>query len=310
MKSVYKTVFIVNPYAKKGSTETCWPSIEALARDRLGSFKTFITQGPGDARRFASHANANGVDLLICVGGDGTFNEVINGLMDHDDGARSGLTLGFVPNGTGCDFVRTVAIPTDYARAIDLIATGRIRSIDVGRILFREHDGRDGRRFFHNITSLGLGGEVDQRVNRTTKAFGPFFSFMWATLVSLVRFGKKKIRLKLDDASEQQFTIWNVVVANGQFHGGGMWVAPEARVDDGLLDVTVIGDLSLPMVFLNLSKLYNGKINHIDKVVTYRAKRIEAWSDQRVLLDVDGEQPGILPVVIDVMPRAIEIIAV
>ncbi len=87
-----------------------------------------------------------------------------------------------------------------------------------------------------------------------------------------------------------------------------MWVAPDALVDDGLFDITVIGDLSLPEVFLNLPKLYNGKIKDIDKVITLAGEKIEALSDQRVLLDVDGEQPGMLPVVIDIVPGALNII--
>ena len=97
MGTVDKTVFIVNPYARKGSTEFCWPTIQERARDRLGPFEAYITAGPGDARRFANHAIANEVELLVCVGGDGTFNEVINGCMDNDASARSGLTLGFIP---------------------------------------------------------------------------------------------------------------------------------------------------------------------------------------------------------------------
>jgi YegS/Rv2252/BmrU family lipid kinase len=228
--------------------------------------------------------------------------------MEIGESDRSGLSLGFVPGGTGCDFIKTVSIPKDMEKAIDLIAAGTERCIDLGRLFFKDHDGRDCRRYFLNITSFGLGGEVDQRVNKTTKAFGPFISFIWATLISILLYGKKKIRFKVDQSFEQELIIWNVVVANGQYHGGGMWVAPDASVDDGLFDITVIGDLSLPEVFLNLPKLYNGKIKDIDKVITLAGEKIEALSDQRVLLDVDGEQPGMLPVVIDIVPGALNII--
>jgi YegS/Rv2252/BmrU family lipid kinase len=301
--------FIVNPRAGNGSTGLKWPVIKAHAKNRLGSFKSYVTTGPDEARYFAKEAITGGARLVVCVGGDGTLNEVVNGFMEIGESDRSVLSLGFVPGGTGCDFIKTVSIPKDMEEAIDLITAGTERSIDLGSLFFKDHDGRDCRRYFLNITSFGLGGEVDQRVNRTTKAFGPFISFIWATLISILLYGKKKVRLKVDQGFEQEIIIWNVVVANGQYHGGGMWVAPDASVDDGLFDITVIGDLSLPEVILNLPKLYNGKIKDIDKVITLTGKKIEALSDQKVLLDVDGEQPGMLPVVIDIVPGALKIIA-
>jgi diacylglycerol kinase (ATP) len=98
------------------------------------------------------------------------------------------------------------------------------------------------------------------------------------------------------------------VVANGQYQGGGMQVAPDAHVDDGMFQVTVIGDLSLPQVFWHLPKLYNGKILEVDKVSAFEAKKVEADSDQRVLLDVDGEPLGALPVVIEIVPGVLPII--
>jgi len=303
-----KIAFIVNPHAGNGSAGSNWPFIEALAGDRLGHFEIYMTQKPGDAVMFAKDAVAKEARLLVCVGGDGTLNEVVNGIMMHEESIRSDVTLGFVPDGTGCDFVRTVPIPKNIEHAIDLIAGGPVRSIDLGRLSLRDHRGHECSRYFHNITSFGLGGEVAQRVNRTTKAFGPFISFMWATLISIFLYGKKRIRIKIDNGFEQEFTVWNVAVANGQYHGGGMWVAPDASVHDGLFNVTVIGDLTIPEVFLNLSKLYNGRIYDIDKVVILTGQKVEALSDQRVLLDVDGEQPGTLPIVIDMVHGALKII--
>jgi len=249
-----KIAFIVNPHAGNGSTGSNWSHIEAIARDRLGHFQTYMTQNPGDAVKFAEDAVAKDTGLLVCVGGDGTLNEVINGIMMHEESIRSTVMLGFVPNGTGCDFIKTLPIPQNIEHAIDAIAGGYGRAIDLGRLYFRDHRGHECRRYFHNITSFGLGGDVAQWVNRTTKAFGPFISFMWATLISIFLYGKKRIRIRIDNGFEQEFTVWNVAVANGRYHGGGMWVAPDASLYDGLLNVTVIGDLTFPEVFLNLPK--------------------------------------------------------
>lgn len=304
-----KIVFIVNPHAGNDSTGSIWPFVEALAKDRLGPFEVYMTKGPGDAVIFAKNAAADKTKLLVCVGGDGTLNEVVNGIMMHEKSIRSDVTLGFIPNGTGCDFVRTVSIPQDIEKAMDLIASGHTRSIDLGVLYFKNHKGRDRCRYFHNIASFGLGGEVAQRANRTTKALGPFVSFMWATLISIFLYGKKRLRILIDGSFEKEVSVWNVVVANGQYHGGGMWVAPDASVCDGLLNVTIIGDLTIPEVFLNLSKLYNGRIYDIDKVITLKGKKVAAISDDQVLLEVDGEQPGMLPVVVKTVPGALKIIA-
>jgi YegS/Rv2252/BmrU family lipid kinase len=304
-----KTAFIVNPHAGNDSTGSIWPFVEALAKDRLGPFEAYMTKGPGDAVIFAKKAVSEKARLLVCVGGDGTLNEVVNGIMMHEKSIRSDVMLGFIPNGTGCDFVRTVSIPQDIEQAMDLIASGHTRSIDLGVLFFKNHKGRDRCRYFHNITSFGLGGEVAQRVNRATKALGPFVSFMWATLISIFLYGTKSIRILIDGSFEKEVSVWNVVVANGQYHGGGMWVAPDASVCDGLLHVTIIGDLTIPEVFLNLSKLYNGRIYDIGKVITQTCKKMAAISDDQVLLEVDGEQPGMLPVVVKTVPGALEIIA-
>jgi len=303
-----KIAFIVNPNAAMGSTSREWPQIKTLVRDRLGPFQAFLTTAPGDAIRLTRLALLEGAELVVCVGGDGTLNEVVNGFMGEDGPIRPEAMLGFIPRGTGCDFIRTVHIPRELNRALDLIISSNARPIDLGRLTYRNHYGHPSCRYFHNITSFGLGGEVDDRVSRTTKVFGGFVSFIWATLISILIYDKKRIHLKVDNGFDQRVISWNVVVANGQYHGGGMWVAPEATVDDGLFHVTVIGDLTLAEVFMNLPRLYNGKILELEKVSTLVGKRVEAYSDQRVLLDVDGEQLGCLPAIIDIVPGAVPLI--
>jgi len=291
-----------------GSTGREWPSIAQRVRDRLGPFQVYITKGPGDATNFARSSLLKGAELVVCVGGDGTLNEVINGFMGEGEAYRSGSILGFIPRGTGCDFIKTTGIPRDINEGLDLIAGRRVRPIDIGRLEFIDHQGDSSCRYFHNVTSFGLGGEVDERVNRTAKVFGGFISFLWATLISLLIYNKKHIHINVDHVKSRDITCWNIVVANGQYHGGGMWVAPGARVDDGYFHVTLVGNLNLAEVFWNLPKLYNGKIFQVKNVSALSGRRIEAYSEQRVLLDVDGEQPGQLPVVIDILPGALRLI--
>ena len=303
-----KISFIVNPNAAMGSTGREWPHIKSLAKNRLGPFQSFITNYPGDATKLTREALRKGSDIIVCVGGDGTLNEVVNGFMGKDGPVRTESILAFIPRGTGCDFIKTVPIPVDVKRLLELIANPHIRPIDLGRLQYVDHTGTASCKYFHNVISFGLGGEVDERVNRTTKVFGGFISFIWATVISILIYNKKQIHFKADNSFENNVISWNIAVANGQYHGGGMHVAPGARIDDGLFHVTVIGNLTLPGVFINLPKLYNGKIYQLKKVNTFTCKRLEAYSDQQVLLDVDGEQPGYLPVTIDILPHALSII--
>ncbi|MFA5181236.1 MAG: diacylglycerol kinase family protein [Syntrophales bacterium] len=304
-----KIVFIVNPHSGSGGTGREWPRIQAAAKARFGTaLISCLTSGPGDAARIARSQLLDGADVIVCVGGDGTLNEVVNGFMDEEGPIRKDARLGFIPNGTGCDFVKTVSIPRRLEESLDTIQQGHALLIDLGRLRYGHHNDVPTTRFFHNITSFGLGGEVDARVNRTTKAFGPFISFIWSTLIAILLYGKKTIRLKIDNHYDEEIKIWNVAVANGQYHGGGMRVAPEAVINDGLFHITVIGDVSLAGVFRHLPKLYNGKISEIKEVSCLTGKKVEAFSHQPVLLDVDGEQPGNLPAAIDIMPSALWVI--
>ena len=300
--------FIVNPNSANGATGRQWPTIGLKAKDRLGLFETLVTTGPGDATRLTRQAVLSGAEIVVCVGGDGTLNEVINGLMNQKGSIESKVLLGYIPRGTGCDLAKSIPVPLNLDRALDNIVSHRNRKIDLGKLTYRDHRGRESYRYFHNVLSFGLGGEVDARVNRTSKLFGGFLSFIWATLISILRFDKKQIQLCVDNFFDEEVTVWNVAVANGQYHGGGMRVAPGAEINDGLFQVTVIGDLSIPEVFWNLPRLYNGKIYEQKKITKLIGRRVVASSTQVVLLDMDGEQPGRLPVAIEMVPSALSII--
>lgn len=304
-----RTVFIVNPHAGNGSTGRNWPEIERLSKAHLGDFSTNFTQGPLEAETFAARAVADGSRLVVCIGGDGTFNEVVNGVMAGAKHGPSDISIGFIPDGTGCDFVKTAAIPKNIPAAVDIIAADHGYVMDLGRLSYCDHNGQKKHRYFHNIASFGVAGEVDERVNQTPQTFGPFVSFLWATLAAILRYGTKTVTLQIDDGPARELKIWNVAVANGRFQGAGMLVAPDASISDGRFNVTLIGDLSLRQVFLNLHNLYNGNIYAVPKVEHCTAKTVTVTSDERVLLDVDGEQPGILPAQFDIVPGAIRLLA-
>ena len=302
-----KTVFIVNPRAGNGAAVAKWRAMRRLAEEQLGPFTTCFTERAGDATCLAREHLAAGADLIVGVGGDGTLNEIINGFMETSPPVLRNARLGVVPFGTGCDFARIVLKSSSPHRVLQVIKEGYIRPLDLGRVKFSNHNGAPEVRYFHNIVSFGTGGEVVVHVNSHSKAGGAFLSFLRSTLICLMRHGARRIWLHCDGLA-QEFVVRNIAVANGRYHGGGMCVAPEALADDGLLHVTVIGDLSLSEMFLNIVKFYNGRINEVKKIITMTGRHIEATSRQDIRIEADGEQPGWLPVVIDLLPRVLPVI--
>jgi YegS/Rv2252/BmrU family lipid kinase len=303
-----KIVFVVNPHAGNGKTGREWPQLSMLAGEMLGPFETCITAQQGDATDLTRNCLGGGADVVVCVGGDGSLNEVINGFFHHDRPIRKGAALGFIPNGTGCDVARSFPMPPGIKPALESIKIGSTRTMDVGRIRFLDHKGEKSSRYFHNIASFGMGGEVVARVNRTSKAFGPFLTFIWGTLLTLLTYTTKEVALTLDDGGEFTRDIFHIAVANGRYQGGGMFVAPDARMDDGLFHITVIRAMALPLVLARLPKLYNGKIKTIPQVELFTGKRVVLRSPHRVLFDMDGEQNGALPAEVEIVPAAIEFI--
>jgi diacylglycerol kinase family enzyme len=188
----------------------------------------------------------------------------------------------------------------------------KTRAIDIGLLEYRRAEGGVGRSAFVNIASLGMAGLVDRYANASSKALGGQVSFLVATLRAFVRYRNARVRLVFDgdEGGASELAVVNVAVANGRYFGGGMHVAPGARLDDGLFDVVSIGDLNPVRATLSLPKLYRGTHLDIPGITVRRAARVEAQpiSREDVLLDVDGEQLGILPATFTLLPRALPLV--
>ncbi|MDP8255576.1 MAG: diacylglycerol kinase family lipid kinase [Candidatus Alcyoniella australis] len=299
---------VVNPNSANGSTEQEWDAIHAALEAALGELDFGFTQAVGDAANVARRAVKAGHELIISVGGDGTNNEIVNGMFEHGAPINPRARLGFVCCGTGGDLRRTLGVPKDLRQACEVLVRGNTRRIDLGRFSFFDHSGRRAERYFINITSFGIGGEIDARVNRTTKVLGGFASFLWASFASVVDYRNKPVELTVDGNPIEPRRIFNVAVANGRCFGGGMQVAPDADPADGLFDVVLIGDLTKLEVVTQMTRIYSGRHLSHPKVEVLRARRVEAHSDEIVLLDVDGEQPGRLPATFEIVPAALDVI--
>ena len=291
---------IWNPSAGGGSTVRRLPMLKRLLEERGIRAEIAETRGPGDAARLVHEARADGVECLAVMGGDGTLNEVSQGYLDADGAPLPGPDLALIPSGTGGDFRKTFALGTTMEEAVERLISATPRPLDLGLLEMSAHSGESIRRAFLNITSFGLGGLTDRLVNSGPKWIGGRAAFFVGTLRALATYRNAPVRLKVDGVVCLEAPIVNVAVANGQYFGGGMKVAPDADPSDGLFDVIAMHDLGAAQSAALAPHLYKG--THVTQrgVRVMRGELIEAESlvpRAEVLIDMDGETPGRLPLV-------------
>jgi YegS/Rv2252/BmrU family lipid kinase len=304
---------IVNPKSASGATRERWSQTASDLRSHFGPFSVAFTKGPGDGIENARRAAGTGRSLIIACGGDGTINEVVNGILLSGGEAE----LGVLPSGTGGDLRRSIDMPLATREAAVALRNGKTRTIDVGKVSFTGHNGRAMERFFINVSSFGLAASVVKRV-KAAKVFDwlPFESlrgranFAVSTLKEVVDLQPVNIRVRIDDDEERTLRSINFCIANARYFGGGMMIAPRAKLDDGLLNVVNIGDMAAARILLKSHTLYRGTLNDLPEVKSTPARRIEVSAvdaDHEILLETDGELPGRLPAIYEVVQGALKL---
>jgi len=304
LRVVQRTLVVVNPRSRNGATGRRWRGHEARLREVLGPLEVEHTRGPRDAERLAREGVRAGVERILVAGGDGTLSEVATGLLAAD--LASYASIGLLPLGTGGDFARSLGIPRDLEGALACIAQGNTRKVDAGRARFLGADGADRTAYFVNVSSFGISGLIDELVNRTSKRLGGTLSFLVGTLRAIFQYRSIRVAIRVDGELVHDAGLILATGANGRYFGGGMQVAPEARIDDGLLDVVIVADLPIPKLLAKLPKIYAGTHLADEAAVLHRGRVIEAEAlPGRVMLDLDGEPLGTLPVRYEVLPGAL-----
>src|SRR5437588_221010 len=239
-------LIIVNPASASGATGDAWPGVASAVRRHFGPFEVVFTKRGGEAIEIAEREARAGRRLIVACGGDGTVNEVANGILR----AGTEAELGLLPSGTGGDFRRTLKIPTRTADAARRLRDGVTRTLDAGRVTFLDERGEEETRFFVNVASFGMGGDVIRRVKEggalppiASRLLGGKLSFAAAVLRTTLAFEKPAVRVTLDGGREAQLTVTQLCGANARYFGGGMKIAPGAKLDDGLFDVVAVGDM-------------------------------------------------------------------
>jgi YegS/Rv2252/BmrU family lipid kinase len=304
------TLFIINPASARGTTLRAW----AGARQKIAAlgidFDEHITTRAGDATEVTREALTNGTARIIAVGGDGTLSEVVNGYLDqHGRAINKSAAIGLLPSGTGSDFRRSLGL-RGRDDSIGTLLSAETRLIDVARAEFRDQDGANAARFFINVASFGLGGDVSASVNRWRDSLpqwvGGRVRFIAAAVAALGRYRNIRVSIQFDDDREIQISSNLIVVANGRFAGGGMMLAPHAELDDGLLDVIATDEVTRWDVIKELPRIQRGGHLKNPKVTALRAREVSIYSEDPMAVDLDGEMVGYTPVRIRLLPASIK----
>ncbi len=309
-------VFIVNPRSAAGATLRRFERVRDRFRERIarqgGVVDVKLTERPRHATELARAAVREGAEVVVAVGGDGTNNEVINGFFD-DDGTRIASSTAFavVTSGTGGDFRRAFGWSTEPLDDLERLARMQRRRIDVGRLRCVDDTGAPVMRHFVNISSFGMSGVVVDVVNKSSKKLGAKLSFMLGSARTMATYQPQQVQIAIDDAPPTTELTTLVALCNGQYFGGGMWVAPNAVPDDGHFDGVVVKGGGLGFWLKNGLSIYTGKHQHHEDVRIVRCKKLTATpatAGEKVFIDLDGEQPGVLPATWEIVPAAVDLL--
>lgn len=306
MSTSYATV-IVNPIAGGRAAHREWPKINAQLRKVGLSFEFEFTQRAGHAAEIATRAISRGCQFLIAVGGDGTVNEVVNGMLQS--GKASELTLGIVPAGTAHSFSYSLGIGKDYADTCSCLVGKRKIQIDLG-VVKCWSQGHAVERYFVNEASIGLSAEIVDSWGFLPTGPGrsanlPFRKF--TGYKALVSHRNKAVKLQMGNDIES-IRICTVFVANGKYCADKMLIAPHASLYDNLLDSIIVGDVSKSELIKIRPTLYNGTHVMHEKIREVRVTEIAIESDESLLVEADGDVIGESPASFRVTPSALTVV--
>jgi diacylglycerol kinase (ATP) len=265
---------------------------------QIGPCEIKTTAQSGDAQRFADEAALAGCEFIISAGGDGTLNEIVNGLAQRDSQTR----VGIVPLGTGNDFARSIGLPANVDDCLEIIARGQTKPIDVVRVT------SDEARFFVNVSAGGFSGLVDEKLtSEIKKTWGPL-AYLRGAAAALPELRGYKTKIVFNDAETMKMDLYNVIIGNGRYVAGGIPVAPEAVLNDGLLDIILIPEKPKAELAVLVAQILLGKHLASETIVHRRAAKVAVNSKPGMWFNVDGELVGNEPALFEVMPGAMQFV--
>ena len=289
-------ILIVNPTAGRGMAGRQVPEIRRLLGEAAADWAWQFTEKSGDATALARAAVEAGARRVVAVGGDGTLHEVMNGVLG------SGAVVGLIPYGTGNDFGRALGLHGSLETACGTLTRGIIKNIDIGRI---EGTGTGGPRHFLVLAGTGYDAWTAQTVNSGIRFLSGPLAYVWGAVLTLWKFQPFTLTLTLDDGPPRKLQAMFVSFANAETTGGGMKIAPGAKVDDGCLDICLVARVSKPTLLYNLTQIFSGRHVRCPAVTMLKARHLAVDADPPQPLLIDGEVIGTTPASITLLPGAL-----
>ncbi|NJK32555.1 MAG: hypothetical protein HC927_09185 [Deltaproteobacteria bacterium] len=284
--------------ASSGAGAQRWEVIEGALRVRFPGLRAMMTEGPGHASELWPRGARARAGTVLSVGGDGTTNEVLCGFVDEQGSNRfPEAVLAVLAAGTGGDFQRMFG-RVRVERQVERLCAAAVRTVDYGVAHFKDAQGQARVRPFLNVASVGVSGEVVRRVNGSDSQLGPTLKYLLGSLQGIARWRNVQVLARRDGGDERRIDLTLGIVANGQYFGAGMWVCPDAAIDDGQFDCIEVAGMSRQTLIATLAKVFDGKHLRVRGVEHARARSVEftpVWERAEVPIEIDGEQVGFLP---------------
>lgn len=285
-----KLLFIINPTAGNGRAIRIGRMLADAVKSRGIHGAIRVTERPGHGEELAAEAAAQSWDGVVAVGGDGTVHEAVNGLAESD------VPLGIIPVGTGNDFARALGIPRQPLPALDVIVAGHVRSVDLGEV--------NGRRYVQ-VAGVGFDAEVAAAVtrNRARMPGGGALPYLWGILHKMATYKNQRLTLETEGGTVEREALM-VAIGNTRNYAGGLMICPDAQLDDGLLDMCLIGNLSHWQRVNVLARVFSGGHVRHPKVSYGKTPWLNIDGPSNLLVQADGQIIGNLPARVRVLPLA------
>ena len=301
-------MIIVNPNAgvQKGTKE--WPKIHRIIEKEGVDHDFLLTEHKDHAIHLTRKSIEKGYRKIVVVGGDGTLNEVLNGIFLQQTCPVLDIIMGIIPIGTGNDWCRMFNVPFEYEGAVKLLKQQNTFVQDVGKVSYHKKD-QTYDRYFMNVTGMGYDALVAKKTNLfKEKGHGGPLTYLWFVFASLFQYKFLDAVIEVDGNPEFKGEIFSMNVGICKYNGGGMMQVPNAIPDDGLLDMTLIVKAPKWLVIRHTNKLYNGTLIKLDMVKTFRGKTIRIHSTGKIYLEADGESLGHTPFTYEIIPKALRVV--
>lgn len=308
MTSPARVTIILNPASAAGRTSARSSVIVEAIKQTLGrECSIHLTRSQNDAPRATAEAIKQGAGLVIAVGGDGTVHEVVNGFFEQGRLINPECELGIVASGSGRDIAKNVGLPRSWEEQVQCLADGQTRRVDVGCVTFRDMKGQTGAQYFVNECQVGIGGEVVRRVQQFHKRFGGTLAFASESVRALFQYRSPSLSVQLGEKEMLSGAFLGLVIANGSLMGGGMKLAPHAKLDDGLFDLLAVPDYPLPRRLWSFFKIYRGTHLTVSGMKYLKTEAVKVTSEEPTLVATDGELLGTTPCDVAMLKSALKV---